>query len=233
MSGAEKATLTGIEWAQLLCEHPKLAGVCDWEAFDGNAWHCLLCRRPEFAERCDWTFAKEWNRWYWATLLAMQPQFADKCPVRDEFDGIERHWVGKLKGEHRKMFADWRCMDGRRGKILALLLKAKPEAASGSCTKGFVKQDWIVLLQTLDNVPQNILGRCPWGRFRATDWMSLLSSEMAGKYADRCPWGTFDIDDWREILYGHKEFRKEFDAHSQLKYEDLDLDNWEPDWWTW
>ena len=120
MNARNPASLTGIEWAQLLCEHPELADECDWTAFDGNAWHCLLCRQPQFADRCDWSFAKEWNkaqqpgscepgRWYWVTLLACQPQFADKCRCMSKFDRDDRHWIGDMKGEHKRMFNSWRC----------------------------------------------------------------------------------------------------------------------------
>lgn len=264
MSNKPSRPLTGIEWAMLLCVHPELADECDWTLFDGNAWHCLLCKRPEFADRCDWSFAKSWNkpqgpgscspgRWYWVTLLFQQPQFADKCEIMGEFGGIERHWI-----ETDSSFANkWKHDSGYLGKVQALFLKAKPEAASRMNAENLSAKDWIAFFETADavpneilnqcraekftlrewvqllrtdNVPPQILAKCPWNKFDGNLWSDILFAKDKDKYAEFCPWQTFDTDEWREILYFHKDCREQFDAHAGMKFEELHMEDWEPDW---
>jgi len=264
MTAKESGTLTGLEWAQLLCGHPELADRCDWTAFDGNAWHCLLCEQPQFADRCDWSFAAEWNTpsqpgscapgdWYWVTLLAQHPQFASRCPAKRNTD----------KGELRRLREY--CRDGgmknefgRRGKMRALYVKAVPESASGCRVDDFTAEDWMAflgtagavteavlgkcrvgnftdsewcsLLKSLPTVPDILLRKCPWERFSGDVWADILSAENHERYLRHCPWDKFGEDDWRHILYYRPECRNEFDAHSNLKYEDLHMEDWEPDW---
>lgn len=211
MSGKTTATLSGIEWAQLLCKHPELADECDWTAFDGDAWHCLLCKRPEFAGRCDWSFTKEWDakqgpgscgpgQWYWVTLLSKQPQFADKCKVMDEFDAIDRHWTKTDESDFGDFDEDDE--DGRRGKVQALFLKVKPESSSSIGVEDFTAEDWIAFLQTADAVPQTILDKCPVESFEHRDWASLLKAldSVPTALLDKSPWEEFNGEIWSGIL---------------------------------
>ena len=34
--------LTGVQWAQLLCEHPEYADQCDWETLNIDDWFELF-----------------------------------------------------------------------------------------------------------------------------------------------------------------------------------------------
>lgn len=264
MNAKATGTLTGLEWAQLLCEHPELADQCDWTAFDGNAWHCLLCEQPQFAGRCDWSFAAEWEMpgrpgscapsdWYWETLLARQPQFASRCNAKRHADQGERRRLREYcrNGAKKHGF-------GRRGKMRALYVKAVPKSASGCRVDDFTAEDWLAFLETVGAVPEEILEKCPagkfkdcewcalltslptvpdillrkcpWNRFSGGIWADILSAKDSGRYVGHCPWEKFGEEEWRHILYYHPEFRDEFDAHSNLKYEDLHMDDWEPDW---
>ncbi|MBR6021925.1 MAG: hypothetical protein IK066_05840 [Kiritimatiellae bacterium] len=264
MTAKVSGTLTGLEWAQLLCEHPELADQCDWTAFDGNAWHCLLCERPQFAGRCDWSFTEEWNApsmpgsckpgsWYWETLLASQPQFANRCNAKRK---SEKGECSRIRWACRNKH--WKYGNGRRGKMRALYVKAVPESASSCRVDDFTAEDWIEFLQTAGAVPEAVLGKCrignftdsewcslltslpavpeiwlrkcPWNRFDGTIWADILSAKNSERYLEHCPWDKFGEDDWRHILYHRPECRNEFDAHSNLKYEDLHMEDWEPDW---
>lgn len=265
MSAKVTGILTGLEWAQLLCEHPELADQCDWTAFDGDAWHCLLCEQPQFAKRYDWSFVAEWRRpgmpgmcapstWYWETLLAKQPQFADKCDDKSNLAAHERRWLREHCRNGREKYRF-----GRRGKMRALYVKAAPESAAQCRVNDFTAEDWIAFLETVDAVPEAILEKCPVEKFKHHEWCSLLRSlptvpeiwlrkcpwdSFGGdiwadilsamdreRYLEHCPWEKFGEEDWRYILYFHPECRKEFDAHTGMKFEDLHMEDWEPDWW--
>lgn len=122
-------------------------------------------------------------------------------------------------------------MFGRKGKSVGLILKARPAYASPGLVKDFEEEDWGVLLRTLDDVPQPMLDQCPWDKLRVGFWTGVMSSDKTRKYLEYCPWESFGMEAWREILYYHPEYRDKFDVHSGLRYEDLDLENWEPDIW--
>lgn len=147
---------------------------------------------------------------------------------------------------------------GRRGKIQALAVKLTSNWASFCRPEDFTCEDWLTFFGNVESVPPPILDQCPWDKFDGYIWGKFLESEKTKKYANRCPWEKFDVkgwleilllspetigehtahcpwkefkeDDWRQLLYFSKDYRNEFEAYSGLRYEDLHLDQWEPDW---
>ncbi|MBQ7251651.1 MAG: hypothetical protein IJS32_03510 [Kiritimatiellae bacterium] len=216
----------GMEWATRLCENPGLAAECDWTAFDGNAWHCLLCKQPQFSSMCDWSFAREWRdeigRWYWVTLLGEQPQFADRCDCWADFDETDLVYLLRKQPS----LASRLTMEKQSGEVQGMILNADPEALSRCRVDNFSSKDWRRFLLELDAVPGELLDKCPWEKFTGNDWVGLLCSKA--DFAKYCHWDTFETDNWRELLHSRPEYRSEFNAHSGLKYEDLDVENWEP-----
>lgn len=97
------------------------------------------------------------------------------------------------------------------------------------CVDGFTVVDWREFLLRTNDVPAELLEKCPWDKFTGFDWAGLLfGKKKLGRY---CPWETFDKDDWRILLFFHPEYRKEFEVHSGLKDEDLHVEDPGPIGW--
>lgn len=216
----------GLVLAYALCDHPELASECDWTELDGIAWHCLLRKQPQFAVHCDWSFVDDWTgafgRWYWATLLGEQPQFADKCDWT-MLDETDLKWIV----EHPPSLANKIPREKRRGRVLGLICKTGAELLADYDWSLLTGRDWCdALLEVGDAMPSAILAKCDWHLFTVRDWVKLLLSRK--QYADKCDWMKLGKDEWQELLCVCPEFRPQFDKHSGLKYEDLQVDEWEP-----
>lgn len=217
--------MTGLEWAYILREHPERASECDWTALDGPAWHCLLCRQPQFSVHCDWHFASEWDgrsgTWYWATLLGEQPQFADKC-AWSKFDETDLVWMLR----HQPNLVDYMDVGRQSGKVQALIIEECPSAAARCCFDMFTGKDWSDFLRGLKTVSDEILAKCKWDVLQGRDWADLLSVKK--NYAQYCDWSKLDKSDWQELLARAPEFRDELYRHSNISYDDLHVEEWEP-----
>lgn len=104
-----------------------------------------------------------------------------------------------------------------------------PETVTRCRVDGFSASDWRKFLLKADAVPSELLEKCPWGQFNGFDWSELLFEKK--ELEKHCRWETFDEDDWRIIMFFHPEYRNEFDIHSGLKYEDLNVEDPGPIAW--
>lgn len=105
----------------------------------------------------------------------------------------------------------------------------KARTVSLGCVDGFTVVDWREFLLRANDVPAELLEKCPWDKFTGFDWAGLLFGKK--KLGRHCPWETFDKDDWRILLFFHPEYRKEFEVHSGLKDEDLHVEDPGPIGW--
>lgn len=120
-------------------------------------------------------------------------------------------------------------MEPQGGRGRGLRSDNELEAVSRCCINGFSASDWRKFLLKTHDVPAELLEKCPWDKFNGFDWSELLfEKKELGSY---CRWETFDEDDWRIIMFFHPEYRNEFDIHSGLKYEDLNVEDPGPIAW--
>lgn len=219
------ASANGMEWAKHLLKCPQDADACPWDVFDDVAWHFLLMARPEFADRCRWEFISLWEddelkRWYLATLIARHPQFADKCNWA-KFDGRDIEWIL----QNQPNLAPRADLHKLNGGALAELIKSNPELVERVSWDEF--HDWPGIIGELDGeIATLVIGKCDFSKFTAMDWVALI--EKSSVYASKCDWRKLDASAWQELLYLHPEYRAEFDKYSELRYDDLHVDQWEP-----
>lgn len=242
MSKEATCSLTGLEWAQLLCSQPQFADRCDWATLDGNAWHCLLCSQPQFADRCDWAFTREWDgagtfdmcapsRWYWITLLIMQPQFANKCDIWEELKDSVSSWrrvahactglFNRQSGKDNRSIPNKSNNDSPEkpdGIIQALILKMDPSGASLPGFDHFKGDDWTVFLSSIQSIPDFVLRQCPWAKLNGENWASILAKKP--ELADKCNWAKLDGGNWAMLLGKQPQFADKCD------WAMLDGGNW-------
>jgi len=113
--------------------------------------------------------------------------------------------------------------------VQELRFNSNPKSVPRYRVDGFTVVDWREFLLRTNDVPAELLEKCPWDKFTGFDWAGLLfGKKKLGRY---CPWKTFDKDDWRILLFFHPEYRKEFEVHSGLKDEDLHVEDPGPIGW--